>query len=54
MKQDNQTYISKTLKQGNITITIRRPVLTEDELEAKRKQIVTTLEGSLRECLARI
>ena len=48
-----QEYISKTLKHGNITITIRRPVLDDGEREKRTKQIVDGLGHSLRDYLKR-
>ena len=50
---ESTTYISKTIKHGNVTITVRRPVLDEAELEKRRKQIVDGLEHSLRDYLRR-
>lgn len=44
-----ETYISKTIQHGNITITIRRPVLDDAELEKRRKQIVDSLGHSLKD-----
>jgi hypothetical protein len=46
-------YISKALKHGNITITVRRPVLVDGEREKRTKQIVDGLEHSLRDYLRR-
>ena len=46
---ESTTYISKTVKHGNITITIRRPVLDEAELEKRRKEIVEGLGHSLKD-----
>lgn len=48
-----QSYISKTIMHGNITITVRRPVLDDDEREKRRKQIVDGLGHSLRDYLKR-
>ena len=50
---ESTTYISKTIQHGNITITIRRPVLDDAEREKRRKQIVDRLEHSLRDYLKR-
>ena len=49
----NKTYISKTLKHGNITITIRRPILDDCEREKRKQQIVDGLEHGLRDYLKR-
>jgi hypothetical protein len=46
-----ETYISKTVKYGHITITVRRPILDESEREKRSKQIVDGLEHSLRDYL---
>ena len=48
---ENTTYISKTLKYGQVTITVRRPVLDDGEREKRQKQIVSGLENSLRDYL---
>ena len=48
-----ETYISKTITHGNVTITIRRPVLDDAEREKRRKQIVDGLGHSLRDYLRR-
>ena len=50
---EQNTYISKTITHGQVTITIRRPVLDECEREKRRKQIVDRLEHSLRDYLKR-
>ena len=50
---EQNTYISKTLKHGNITVTIRRPVLDDCERTKREKQIVDGLEHSLRDYLKR-
>lgn len=46
-----QAYISKTITHGNITITVRRPVLNDGEREKRRKHIVDSLGHSLRDYL---
>ena len=46
-----QTYISKTITHGNITITVRRPVLDDSEREKRRKHIVDSLGHSLKDYL---
>lgn len=48
---ESTTYISKTVKHGNITITIRRPVLDDGEREKRTKQITDGLSHSLRDYL---
>lgn len=45
------TYTSKTIIHGNVTITIRRPVLSDGELEKRKKQIIDGLSCSLRDYL---
>ena len=50
---ENTTYISKTINHGNVTITIRRPVLSDGEREKRKKQIVDSLSCSLRDYLKR-
>ena len=47
------TYISKTIKHGNITVVVRRPVLDAGELEKRERQIVDGLSHSLRDYLRR-
>lgn len=49
----NTTYISKTIIHGNVTITVRRPVLDEREREKRAKKIVDGLGHSLRDYLKR-
>ena len=51
--ETSTTYISKTIQHNNVTITVRRPVLDEAELEKRRKQIVDGLSHSLRDYLMR-
>jgi hypothetical protein len=46
-------YISKTVKYGQATITIRRPVLSDAEREKRAKQITDTLGHSLRDYLTK-
>jgi hypothetical protein len=48
-----ETYISKTVKYGQVTITVRRPDLDEDEQTKRKEQIVDNLEHSLRDYLKR-
>ena len=52
MKTDS-AYISKTVKQGNITITIRRPVLDNSERNQRKQQITDSLERGLVDYLKR-
>lgn len=49
----NPAYTSKTLKRGDITITVRRPVLDDNEREKRAKQIADGLGCSLRDYLKR-
>ena len=44
-----QAYISKTIMHGNITITVRRPVLDDGERKKRQKHIVDSLGHSLRD-----
>ena len=44
-------YTTKTIQHGNVTITIRRPVLSDGEREKRKKQIVESLSCSLRDYL---
>ena len=44
-------YISKTVKCGQATITIRRPILTDAERVKRAKQITDGLGHSLRDYL---
>lgn len=49
--ETSTTYTSKTIQYGNVTITIRRPVLSDGEREKRKKQIVDGLNCSLRDYL---
>ena len=49
----NSGYISKTLKYGQVTITVLRPVLDDGERDKRQKQIVDGLGHSLRDYLRR-
>ena len=51
--ETSTAYTSKTIQHGNVTITIRRPVLDDGEREKRRKQIVDSLGHSLRDYLKR-
>lgn len=44
-------YISKTVTHGNVTITIRRPVLTDAERTDRAKHITDSLGHSLKDYL---
>ena len=50
---ESTTYISKTIRYGQATITIRRPVLDDGEREKRKQQIVDGLGHSLRDYLKR-
>lgn len=47
----SNTYISKTLKHGQVTITIRRPIIDDAELAKRKKHIEDCLGHSLRDYL---
>lgn len=51
MEAAKNGYISKIVKYGQATITIRRPILDECEREKRTKQIVDGLGHSLRDYL---
>lgn len=53
MEATKNGYISKTVKHGQVTITIRRPVLDDCEREKRTKRIVDGLGYSLRDYLRR-
>lgn len=53
MEATKNGYISKTVKHGQATITIRRPVLDDGEREKRKQQIVDGLGHSLRDYLRR-
>lgn len=53
MEATKSGYISKTVKHGQVTITIRRPVLDDCEREKRKQQIVDGLGHSLRDYLRR-
>lgn len=48
---ESTTYISKTIRYGQVTITIRRPVLDDCEREKRKQQIVDGLGYALRDYL---
>ena len=41
-KQDEH-YLAKTIKHGNVTINIYRPILTDEERKRREKQIVQSI-----------
>lgn len=49
--ETNTAYTSKTIQYGNVTITIRRPILSDGEREKRKKHIVESLSCSLRDYL---
>lgn len=51
--ETSTAYTSKKIQHGNVTITIRRPVLSDGEREKRQKQIVESLSCSLRDYLKR-
>lgn len=53
MEATKSGYTSKTVKHGQVTITIRRPVLEDGEREKRKQQIVDGLGHSLRDYLRR-
>lgn len=46
-------YRSKTIKSGNCTIIIHRPVLTKEETAERERQVLSALEGSMRNYVLR-
>lgn len=54
MEATKNGYISKTVKHGQVTITIRRPVLDEAERAKRTKQITDGLGHSLRDYLRKV
>lgn len=51
MDCQNTTYTSKTIQHGDVTIIVRRPVLSDEEIEKRAKHIVDSLSHSLRDYL---
>lgn len=49
--ETSTAYTTKTIQHGNVTITIRRPVLSDGEREKRKKHIVESLSCSLRDYL---
>ena len=41
-------YRSKTIKSGNCTIVIHRPLLTKEEAAIRERQVLSALEGAMR------
>lgn len=50
---DNPGYRTKTLRHGNCTIIIERPILLKDEQEKREAQVKATVERGLRDYLIR-
>lgn len=48
---EQNDYISKIVKHGQVTVTVRRPVLTDAEREKRAKKITERLGHSLRDYL---
>lgn len=44
-------YRSKTIRSGNCTIVIHRPLLTKEETAKRERQVVDAMEGMLRESM---
>ena len=42
-------YRSKTIKSGNFTIVIHRPLLAKEETARRERQVMDAMEGMLRE-----
>lgn len=42
-------YRTKTIRSGNCTIIIHRPLLTKEETAKRERQVVDAMEGMLRE-----
>lgn len=42
-KKQDETYLFKTIKNGNVTINIHRPILTEEERKRREKQIMESI-----------
>ena len=48
-----ETYTTMTMQYGQVTITVRRPVLDDSERDKRVKQITDSLGHSLRDYLKR-
>ncbi len=46
-------YRSKTIRSGNCTIIIHRPLLTKEETAKRERQVLDAMEGMMRERLLR-
>lgn len=44
-------YRTKTIRSGNCTIIIHRPLLTKEETAKRERQVVDAMEGMLRESM---
>jgi len=53
VSEDRPGYRCKTIKKGNCTIIIYRPILTPEEQAKREKQVMDTLESVMREELIR-
>ena len=42
-------YRTKTIRSGNCTIVIHRPLLTKEETAKRERQVLDAMEGMLRE-----
>ena len=42
-KKQDETYLFKTIQQGNTTIRIFRPILTDEERKAREKEIMSAV-----------
>ena len=50
---DDPQYIAKTIKRGAVTVTISRPVLSDEERARREVNARTALEGVMRQYLHR-
>lgn len=46
---EGQGYKTKTIQHGPVTITIQRPILTDEERRRRERQVKATLEHILGE-----
>lgn len=44
-------YRTKTIRSGNCTIIIHRPLLTKEETAKRERQVMDAMEGMLRESM---
>ena len=42
-KKQDEHYLAKTIKHGNVTINIYRPILTDEERKRREKQIMQSI-----------